>query len=137
MTVPENEAVVRRFMEELWSDGDLGVADELVALTHVHHLGDEELHGPEGVKGAVSWLRSAFPDLRFEIDDVVSDGDRVVLRWTARGTHGGTFADVEPTGRRVVWTGCDWFRVHLGRLTEAYVVADGGALLDQLTSMEE
>jgi len=136
MVVPENEAVVRRFMNELWSDGNLDAADELVAINHVHHLGDEELHGPDGLKGAVSWLRSAFPDLRFEIDDVVSDGDRVVLRWTATGTHDGTFADVAPTGRRVAWNGCDWFRLHAGQLTEAFVVADGGALYEQLTSSE-
>jgi predicted ester cyclase len=136
MMVPENEAVVRRFMDELWSDGNLGAADELVAINHVHHLGGEELHGPDGVKEAVSWLRSAFPDLRFEIDDVVSDGDRVVLRWTATGTHKGTFADVAPTGRRVTWIGCDWFRLRGGQLTEAFVVADGGALYEQLTSSQ-
>ena len=134
--VPENEAVVRRFMEELWSEGKLGVADELVAADHVHHLGDDTLRGPDGIKGAATWLRTAFPDLCFEIDDLISDGDRVVLRWTARGTHRGTFADVAPTGRHVAWTGCDWFRLRSGQLVEAFVMADGEALYDQLTSTE-
>jgi predicted ester cyclase len=134
--VPENEAVVRRFMTELCSDGSLAVADEVVASDHVHRVGDEELHGPEELKRAVLGLRTAFPDLRFEIDDLISDGDQVVLRWTATGTHGGTFADVAPTGRRVTWIGCDWFRLRSGQLTEAFVVADGGALYEQLTSLE-
>jgi predicted ester cyclase len=67
---------------------------------------------------------------------MISDGDRVVLRWTATGTHRGTFADVDPTGRLVTWTGCDWFRLRSGRLVEAFVVADGGALYEQLTSTE-
>jgi predicted ester cyclase len=134
--VPENEAVVRRFMTELWSDGNLSVADEVVATDHVHRVGEDELRGPDEIKGAVLGLRAAFPDLRFEIDDLVSDGDRVVLRWTATGTHEGTFADVAPTGRRVVWIGCDWFRLRSGQLTEAFVVADGGALYEQLTSSE-
>jgi steroid delta-isomerase-like uncharacterized protein len=134
--VPENEAVVRRFMEEVWSEGRLSVAEELVAADHLHHLGDDTLRGPGGIKEAATWLRTAFPDLRFEVDDLISDGDRVVLRWTARGTHRGTFADVAPTGRRVVWTGCDWFRLRSGRLVEAFVLADGGALYDQLTSTE-
>ena len=132
--VPENEAVVRRFMEEVWSQGRLSVADELVAADHRHHLGDDTLSGPDGVKEAATWLRTAFPDLRFEVDDLISDGDRVVLRWTARGTHRGTFADVAPTGRPVAWTGCDWFRLRSGRLVEAIVLSDGGALYDQLTS---
>lgn len=134
--VPENEAVVRRFMEELWSQGQLSVADELVAADHLHHLGDDTLRGPDGIKEAATRLRTAFPDLRFEVDDLISDGDRVVLRWTARGTHRGTFADVAPTGRHVAWTGCDWFRLRSGRLVEAFVLADGGALYDQLTSMK-
>ncbi len=137
MVVSENEAVVRRFMDEVWSDGNLAAIGELVAMDHVHHLGDDDLHGPDGVKGAVSWLRSAFPDLHFEIDDLVSHGDRVVVRWTARGTHEGAFADVAPTGRRVAWVGCDWFRLSAGQLTEAFVVADGGALYEQLTSSED
>jgi steroid delta-isomerase-like uncharacterized protein len=134
--VPENEAVVRRFMQELWSEGKLSVADELVSADHVHHLGDDTLRGPDGIKGAVTWLRTAFPDLTFEIDDLMSDGDRVALRWTARGTHRGTFADVAPTGRQVAWTGCDWFRLRSGQLVEAFVMADGEALYDQLTSTE-
>jgi predicted ester cyclase len=132
--VPENEAIVRRFLGQLWNDGVLGVADELVAAEHVHHLGGQELIGPEGVTGAVSWLRGAFPDLHFEIDDLVSTDDRVVVRWTATGTHEGAFDEVAPTGRRVTWIGCDWFRIRTGKLTEAYVVTDGGALRDQLTS---
>jgi predicted ester cyclase len=76
--VSENEAVVRRFITELWSDGDLDIAEEVVAGGHVHHVGDDVLRGPEEVKRAVVGLRAAFPDLNFEIDDLVSDGDRVV-----------------------------------------------------------
>ncbi len=131
--VPENEDVVRRFIAELWNRGDLSVADLLIAPAHVHHLGGGEYHGPEGVKGLVSWLRSAFPDLRFAINDIVSDGDRVVLRWTGSGTHLGEGYDVAPTGRRVEWTGTDWFRLTSGQICEVWAIADGGALRDQLT----
>jgi steroid delta-isomerase-like uncharacterized protein len=134
--VPENEAVVRRFMTELWSEGNLNLVDEVVASDHVHRVGDDELRGPEDVKAAVMGLRTAFPDLNFAIDDLVSDGDRVVVRWTATGTHEGAFADVAPTGRQVIWIGCDWFRLRAGQLVEAFVVADGGALYEQLTSSE-
>lgn len=132
--VSDNEAMARRFIDELWNEGDLRVADELVAAAHVHHVGDELLRGPDGVKGAVQWLREAFPDLRFEIEDLISDGPRVALRWTATGTHLGRFADLDPTGRHVTWSGCDWIRFGSGQITEVWAVADGGALYDQLTS---
>jgi steroid delta-isomerase-like uncharacterized protein len=135
--VPENEAIVRRFFEELWNEGDLGVADELIAADHVHDVGGEELRGPDGVKGAVTWLRTAFPDLRFEIDSLISDGDQAAVRWTASGTHLGPFAGVPPTGRRVEWTGSDWFRLHRGRIIDAWVIADGEGLQEQLTATSE
>ena len=133
--VPENEAIVRRFFEELWNEGDLRVADELVAADHVHDVGGEELRGPDGVKGAVTWLRTAFPDLRFEIDDLITDGDDVALRWTASGTHLGPFEDLQPTGRRVQWKGSDWFRLHGGRIIEVWAFADGAVLHEQLTAV--
>ena len=134
--VPENEAIVRRFFEELWNEGDLRVADELVAADHVHHVGGEELRGPDGVKGAVTWLRTAFPDLRFEIDNVISDGDQAAVRWTAWDPPR-PFADMPPTGRRVEWTGSDWFRLHHGRIIEVWVIADGEGLHEQLTATSE
>ena len=132
--VPESERTARRFFEELWNEGDLRVAEELIAPDHIHHVGGHELLGPDGVKGAVTWLRTAFPDLRFEIDDMISDGDRAALRWTASGTHLGPFDDLQPTGRRVEWTGADFFRLRGGRIIEVWAIADGGALDEQLTA---
>ena len=85
----------------------------------------------------MTWLRTAFPDLRFEIDNLISEGDQAALRWTASGTHLGPFADIQPTERRVEWTGCDWFRLHRGRIIEVWAIADGEALQEQLTSTSE
>lgn len=129
-----NEGVARRFFDVLWNQGELSIAEELIAADHVHHIGDHELLGPEGVKGAVAWLRGAFPDLRFAIDDVMSDRDLVVLRWTATGTHLGVFDDLPPTGRRVQWTGTDWLRLRGGQIVELWAFANGGDLHDQLTA---
>jgi steroid delta-isomerase-like uncharacterized protein len=134
--IPENEHVVRRFFGEVWNAGDLAVADELVASEHQHHLGDEALRGPDGVKEAVTWLRGGFPDLTFTIEDEVSDGDRVAVRWTATGTHEGTIFDVPPTGRRVRWTGIDLIRLEDGKLVELWAEADGAGLMEQLVPDE-
>jgi predicted ester cyclase len=130
----ENEGIVRRFLDELWSGGELRVADELVDADEVHHLGGEDMSGPEGVKGLVTWLRTAFPDLRIEINELVSDGDQVAVRWTASGTHRGPFGDLKATGRRVEWTGSDWLRLRDGRIVEVWAFPDG-TLRDQLTAV--
>jgi ketosteroid isomerase-like protein len=78
--VPDHEAIVRGFFDDLWSDGDLACADELLAPHHVHHIGDDEMSGPGEVQEAVAYFRTAFPDLHVELEDVVSDRDRVVAR---------------------------------------------------------
>jgi predicted ester cyclase len=128
-----NESTVRRFFEEIWNAGDLSVADEIVAPDHVHHLGDDIRHGPEGVKELASYLREAFPDLHFVIEEVVSDADRVVVRWTATGTHDGAFFDLQPTGRQARWTGMDMVRLDQGLLVELWANADAAGLWEQLT----
>jgi predicted ester cyclase len=132
-----NEFVVRRFFEELWNAGDLAVADDIVAPHHVHHIGDDVRNGPEGVKQMALYLREAFPDLHFVLEDVVSDADRVAVRWTATGTHRGPFIDLEPTGRHARWTGMDMVRLHEGQLVELWANADGAALWEQLTGSPE
>jgi steroid delta-isomerase-like uncharacterized protein len=131
--VPENEAVVRRFIEELWNDGDLAVADELLSPAHVHHIGERRLEGPEGVKDAVTNFRRAFPDLHFAIEEVVSDGDRVVVRWIGTGTQEGPFYDLAATGRVARWSGMDLVHLEDGRIVELWANADSMALFEQLT----
>ena len=88
--------VVRRFFDELWSQGQLNVADELLVAHHVHHVSGDEMTGPEEVKEFVSYLRGAFPDLRFTIEDEVVAADKIVVRWTAQGTHLGIVKNPDP-----------------------------------------
>jgi predicted ester cyclase len=133
----ENESVVRRFFEELWNAGDLAVVDDIVAPHHVHHIGDDVRHGPEGVRQMASHLREAFPDLHFVLEDVLSDADRVAVRWTATGTQTGPFLDLEPTGRQARWTGMDMVRLHDGQLVELWANPDGAALWEQLTDQPD
>jgi predicted ester cyclase len=123
-----NESVVRRSFEELWNAGDLAVVDDIVAPHHVHHIGDDVRHGPEGVREMAANLREAFPDLHFVLDDLLCDVDRVAVRWTATGTQTGPFLDLEPTGRHARWTGMDMVRLHDGQLVELWANADGAAL---------
>ncbi|MDX6360550.1 MAG: hypothetical protein QOH37_3604 [Nocardioidaceae bacterium] len=131
--VPEHEATVRRFFDELWNDGDLDCADDVLSPAHIHHIGDVSMVGPDEVKDTVVRFRTAFPDLHFDLEDVISDADRVVVRWTATGTHAGEFAGVAATGRSARWTGIDLVRLEDGRIVELWAAADGAGLFEQLT----
>ena len=129
----ENEAVVRRAFEEVGM-GDMATVDEIIAPEFVRHdlAGGPEAHGPDGVKRLIAGLRTGFPDLRTTIEDIFSDGDRVVVRFTARGTHSGPFMGIAPTGREATWSGVNIYRVSGGRIRETWQLADGLGLLRQL-----
>ncbi len=90
------------------------------------------LDGPEAVKGMARSMHAAFPDLAFVIEDALVDGDKVLVRWVARGTHAGTFGGVEPTGRAVEWTGMDLLRCEGGKIVELWGNNDALGLFEQL-----
>jgi predicted ester cyclase len=130
----ENEAVVRRAFDEI-AQGDLAVADEITAASFVRHdLGGTfpDVTGLEGLKRFVTALRFAFPDIQATLEDVISDGDRVVVRFTARATHKGHFQGIAPTGRRVEWAGINIYRVADGKIQETWQLADTLGLMRQL-----
>jgi steroid delta-isomerase-like uncharacterized protein len=129
------KALVRRFYDEFISAGHPEVADELLAPGYRFHAPGMEVNGPEGMKGVFAMLRAAFPDWRETIEDVLAEGDTVVLRVTGHGTHRGEFMGLPPTGRSVTVGGFDIVRIEGGQLTEHWAVFDNLGLLQQLGAM--
>lgn len=138
MGVEENKALVARFLDEVYNKGNLAVADELVAPDYTSHnqLAIEVL-GPEGIKRTAREQRAAFPDLQSLIDDLIAEGDKVVVRGRDRGTHtGAPFAGVEPRDSRFEITWIDIFRVEDGKLCEAWLEIDVARFRRQLQGEE-
>jgi predicted ester cyclase len=133
MSPEELKARARRIPEELLTQGDLAVADEVVAPDCVHHAPIRLAAGSEGMKGWVTTLRRAFPDLYAMVEDEVVEGDTAVQRLTLSGTHGGPFLGLPPTGTRVVWRLVVIQRIGPeGQIAEHWAVADQLELLLQL-----
>ncbi len=130
----QNKMLVRRAIEEVWNLGNFAVVDELAASDIVVHASTpaDEIHGREGVKQFYATLRAAFPDLHFMIEDQIAEGDRVVTRWTARGTHIGVFQGLPPTGKQVRLTGIDIDRIADGKVVECWPNADELGMMRQL-----
>ena len=76
-------------------------------------------------------LRSAVPDARYEVDDLIAEGDRVVVRWRLLGTHEGEFRGIAPTGRAIELKGIAIYRVDDGMLMERWVVSDLYGMLEE------
>ena len=132
MSVEENKAVVLRFVAEVWNNANPEAFDELVSQDHIHHS-SRQTPDREGLKDILSLGRTAFPDLRFTIDDLFGEGDRILVRSTVRGTHSRlTILDVPPSGKEVVWTGLSVFRLKDGQIAEGWYEWDTLNLLQQL-----
>ena len=135
MANPEdNKALVRRFYEEVWDRGNTAFAYEVFADDYVRHdlRAGAVPPGPRGQQKIADDFRAAFPDLRFAVDLLVAEGDFVVGRWTATGTHRGAWAGVEPTGRHVEFTAVNIFRFENGKVAEIWNHRDDLGLLEQL-----
>ena len=136
----ENEALVRRYFEEIWDKGNLELIDELFTTNFVRHgptATEGEVRGLEGFKGVVGMYRTAFPDLRVPIEDLIAEGDRVVSRWTARGTHQGELMGIAPTGNQASVTGMIVDRISGGRIEEEWVDYDTLHLMQQIGAVPQ
>ena len=127
-----NKHLIRRAIEEVYNQGNLDLIDELVAPDYVAHAPSGDVVGLEGVRQYVSDLRTAFPDLRMVIQDQFAEGDRVVTRWTASGTHLGPYQGLPPTGKSGTIGGIDIDRVVEGKVLECSTNTDDLGLLQQL-----
>jgi predicted ester cyclase len=133
MGAPENEALARRLMTEVWDKGNLKVLDDVLAATYVDHNPPPGLPSDrEGAKQAVTVFRTAFPDLKNTIEDVIAAGDKVVMRIMARGTHKGEFQGVPPSGKPVTFEGVFIGRVSGGKFVESWEQFDALGVLVQL-----
>ena len=87
--------------------------------------------GPKAFRDYYSAIRSALPDARYEVDDLIAQGDRVVVRWRLLGTHQGAFRGIPPTGRSITLKGIAIYRVEGGKLMERWVVSDLYGVLEE------
>jgi steroid delta-isomerase-like uncharacterized protein len=134
MSLDANKTLARRIWDDVFNNRNLGVADELVAPDAVNHEAGPgaSSRGPESLKAAVTWLATAFPDVHMAIDDMLAEGDKVVVQTTMSGTHQGAFMGIAPTGRRVAQRQVHFLRIKDGKAVEHWAVRDDLAFVQQL-----
>jgi predicted ester cyclase len=128
-----NKALIERLHEEVLNTGDLTPIEELVHPEYLNHNAAEGVpRGRDGFRHTVRFLRDGFPDLRFALDDVIAEGDRVVVRCRFEGTQDGPFMGIPPTGRRVSVQHIHIYRVQDGMVAEHWACRDDVAGMRQL-----
>ena len=131
---PEANAVpVLRYLEEVFHRGNVAAIDESISTNHVLNWpgSPTPMYGPEGFKHLLIIYNSAFPDLRWTTEEVTAQGETVVARLVAHGTHQRELMGMPPTGKPVTWTETHIFRVAGGKLVEHWTNLDQVSMLQQ------
>jgi steroid delta-isomerase-like uncharacterized protein len=132
METPED--TLTRLYEDVWNGANPDTVDELVHEEYLIHDRDlaAEMQGPELYKALASGTRDVFPDMTITIEDMVTAGEKIALRWTMTGTHQGTMFGVESTGRQVELMAIEINRFEDGKLIETWTQSDQLGLMHQL-----
>ena len=135
MSAEDNLALVHRFLDEVVNTGNLDGIDTLFAPDHVaYYPGFPPIQGLENWKQVADFSYSGFPDTHTTFEDEMAMGDKVVVRYTVRGTHTGAFMGIPATGKPVEYSGMAIFRIADGKIVEQWQVADQWGLMQQITS---
>lgn len=127
------KSVTEQFFGAIFSQGQLALIEQVASPNHILHIpAGPDVQGQEGLRQFVTLYRTAFPDLRFIIEDQLIEGDKIVARWTAQGTQQGPLQGIPPTGKAVKVTGITISRIVDGKMTEGWVNWDMLGVLHQI-----
>ena len=133
MLAEDNKALVRRFVDEVQSGGDIGLIDEICSPEFVNHSAPPGLPADrEGIKIVTNMFRGAFPDSYFTVEDMIAEGDKVATRKTFHGTHRGEFMGISATGQRVSIELIDIVRIADEKVVEHWSMGDNLGMMQQL-----
>ncbi len=132
MSLEENKAIVRRFIEA-YNKRNLDLIDDFVAPDYVDHTNKVDR---EGLKQLFAIGLKAFPDWHETIEDIIAEGDKVWVRIAYTGTHRGEFMGLDPTGKKITAMAVDIYRIVNGKLAEYWNVTDNVNILKQIGAIE-
>ena len=133
MSAEENKAIVQRMTEEIFNKKNVDALGDFMAEDMVdHNPPPTDKPGLEGVKDMFRMFLSAFPDLSIQVDDVIAEGDKVVMRATTTGTHQGDFMGIAATGKKISYGEIHIVRIAGGKMVEHWGIEDQMGMMQQL-----
>jgi predicted ester cyclase len=135
MSEERNKKVFGKVIEEAYNKGNVDVLSEAFAPSFIEHQAGIVPPTAEGVRRSIAFLRSAFPDMKLTIEEIIASGDKTWARITGRGTHQGPFMGFPPTGKSIVVTVMDECRFENGQIVEHWGVADQLAVMAQVGAL--
>ena len=129
----KNKAIVSRLYGEVWNARRIELVDEIISPSHALHgpIGEGSSIGPEAYKSQVKRFLKGFPDLRFAIEDVVAEDEKLVVSWTITGTHEGEFMGIPATHKKVSVDGITIMHIVNGKIMDSYANWDALGMMQQ------
>ena len=129
-----NKKLLKDCMEEVWNHESPEAVEKFFATDCVRHdpSGLSEVSGIEEIKQVNVGLRAAFPDSHYTVEDMIAEGDKVVTRWTVRGTHKGEMMGIKATGKTIETPGINISRIEGGKIAEEWIIWDTFGFMKQL-----
>lgn len=131
MSLEENKAAIRQLYDAM-NQRDWEALERAFAPDYVHHSSPEHDMSLDQLRQVMVGFTTAFPDLHAEIDELIAEGNKVMVRWTQRATHSSEFMGIPPTGKHITWSGINIFRVVDGKIMEDTPYWDFSVILRQL-----
>lgn len=133
MAIGENKRIARRYIEDLWAKGNLDLLDHLISERFVNHSpAPDEPPGIDGIKGGIEIFHNGFSDIKFAIEDLVTEEDKIVIRGLFQGIHTGEFLGVPPTQKEITMTWIIILQIEDGKITDRWANMDDLGLMSQL-----
>lgn len=132
MSVKDNKKISLFLFEEVWNKGNIDMVEKIVAPDFVLHESNRDIIGIPNYKKYILGYRRAFPDVHFIVEDLLADGDKVVERWTAQGTHKGELYGIPATSKKVKISGIDIVHISNGKMIERWGCGDILGVLQQI-----
>lgn len=132
--IKKNRGLIEFYFMDIWSHGNLDLLDKVISEDYINHnpSSPNPEPGPKGLRPIIQEMRRGFPDLRYEIQDLVVTEDKVVARTIVRGTHRGEVWGLKPTGRKFEISQVNIERMKNGKIVEHWRVTDELELMKQL-----
>jgi steroid delta-isomerase-like uncharacterized protein len=135
MDAEAHKRLIERFYEQVWAQGNVAFTQEVFADDYIRHdlRPTQAAAGAAGQAQIAEQFRRAFPDLKWRVDLILAEDDLVAARWTASGTHTGSWGDIEATGKHAEFSGVNIFRFNSeGKVAEIWNHRDDLGLMQQL-----
>jgi steroid delta-isomerase-like uncharacterized protein len=123
------------YIDRVWNQGDVAALNDLTDPGFTYHLGEQAPRSRDGMRQFLSGTRSAFPDWRVEVADIIAEGGLVAVRWLGTVTHEGPFHGIAPTGRRIRVSGMNLYRIVEGKVAQEWEQTDSLSMLQQLGAL--